>query len=75
MENTVAQSKTEKKVSKIDKFLSKFGVYAVLTIIVFAIFLIMLNIVDAYPFGDLFTVANGTAQRFPQLRFPRFAYR
>ena len=57
MENTVAQSKTEKKVSKIDKFLSKFGVYAVLTIIVFAIFLIMLNIVDAYPFGDL-SIAN-----------------
>lgn len=57
MENTTSQTKPEKKVSKIDTLISKIGIYGILTLIVFALFLLMLKVVDAYPFGDL-SIAN-----------------
>ena len=57
MENTVAQTKPQKKSLKLDKIVSVCGIYAILTAIVFAIFLLMLKIVGAYPFGEL-SIAN-----------------
>ncbi len=37
----------------LDKLISKFGIYAILTVVVYAIFLLFLRGAGAYPFGDL----------------------